>query len=216
MNAINLSAPTTKTGSANGTRFLRLAPHDAPVPVSNAQPYAAADAFIAFAPANHMKELSPRANTTIRLSTPLDAEAIFSVHRDSVASLCSTFYSPQQISMWLEGRSPATYLDAISRGEISVAVSAGHIVGFVEAVSGEIVKLFVHGSKAGTGIGNSLMDVGLTMARRGHKGPIRIESTKNAESFYAKYGFRRVGSGVFSRGGSSVAIEVVHLSGPGA
>lgn len=118
--------------------------------------------------------------------------------------------------MWLEGRSPATYLDAISRSAISVAVSAEQIVGFIEAIPGEIVKLFVRGSTAGTGIGNSLMDVGLTMAQRGHDGPIRIESTKNAESFYAKFGFRKVGDGVFSRGGSSVSIEVVHLSRPKA
>jgi putative acetyltransferase len=151
---------------------------------------------------------------TIRLAMPQDADAIFSVHKDSVASLCSASYSPQQISMWLEGRSPATYLDAILRGEIFVAISVEQIVGFVEATPGEIVKLFVRGSAAGAGIGDSLMSVGLTLAQRDHDGPVRIESTKNAESFYAKYGFRKVGDGVFSRGGSSVSIEVVHLSRP--
>lgn len=153
-------------------------------------------------------------NTTIRLATPLDADDIFAVHRDSVVSLCSASYSWQQISMWLEGRSPATYLDAISRSEMAVAESAQQVHGFIEAIPGEIVKLFVRGSMAGAGMGSMLLNVGLSMARKDHDGPIRIESTRNAEPFYFKHGFRKVGNGIFSRGGSSASIEVVHLSGP--
>jgi putative acetyltransferase len=170
----------------------------------------------ALATTDRMEKLSPHLGAKIRLATSGDAEAIFSVHRDSVANLCSKSYSPQQISMWLDGRSPATYLDAISRGEIFLAVSAEQVVGFVEAIPGEIVKLFIRGSMAGTGIGASLMNAGLKLAEHQHAGPICIESTKNAEAFYAKYGFSKVGNGVFSRGGSAVSIEVVHLSRPGA
>ncbi|MFT4246875.1 MAG: GNAT family N-acetyltransferase [Pseudomonas sp.] len=160
-----------------------------------------------------MNDLTSPASWTIRVAKPLDAEAIFSVHKDSVASLCSGSYLPQQIAQWMDGRSSETYLNAITRGEIHVAVSAGHIVGFVEATSGEIVKLFVRGSAAGIGIGSRLMSAGIKLAQRGHHGPIRIESTKNAESFYAKFGFFKVGSGTFSRGGSSIPIEIVHLLG---
>jgi predicted GNAT family N-acyltransferase len=89
---------------------------------------------------------------------------------------------------------------------------ADDVVGFVEAIPGEIVKLFIAGVAAGLGVGHRLMLAGLVMARHGHDGAIFIESTKNAEAFYARYGFEKIGEGVFSRGGSAVSIEVVKLS----
>lgn len=159
-----------------------------------------------------MKENPSDSKIQIRLATAQDADAIFAVHRDSVASLCASAYSVQQIAMWLNGRSPATYQAAISNHQIVVATEADRIVGFVEATPGEIVKLFIAGAAAGHGAGDKLMEAGLALARDGYDGAIHIESTKNAESFYAKYGFEKVGEGVFSRGGSAVSIEVVKLS----
>ena len=154
------------------------------------------------------------ADAEIRLATTHDAETIFSVHRDSVESLCRSSYSPQQIAMWLEGRSSASYQAAIANKRIFVAALANEVVGFIEVAPGEIVKLFVKRAVAGRGVGDKLMHIGLAEAGKG-SGTIRIESTRNAVSFYARHGFQRVGEGLFSRSGSKVSIEIVKLLSEG-
>jgi hypothetical protein len=47
------------------------------------------------------------------------------------------------------------------------------------------------------------------MARLGHRGPIRVEATLNAESFYCRHGCRRIGVADFSRGLGGPRIEIV-------
>jgi predicted N-acetyltransferase YhbS len=147
----------------------------------------------------------------LRVATESDAEAIFAVHRDSVECLCRGFYTDDQVAMWLEGRSLASYRDAISRQRVLVATTSKGIVGFIEYAPGEIVKLFIRGSAAGKGVGGMLLRAGLAEARRDHSGPVRVESTRNAQGFYERFGFVAVDEGLFSRGGSGVAIEVVNL-----
>lgn len=148
---------------------------------------------------------------TLRSAQPHDADAILATHRDSVSALCHTHYSAQQIAMWLDGRSADSYQPAIAAGQIMLACDAQGVAGFVEFACGEIVKLFVRGRAAGQGVGHALMLAGIAGAEPGSGGLIRIESTRNAQPFYQRYGFAKVGEGVFSRGGSTVEIEVVML-----
>jgi putative acetyltransferase len=151
------------------------------------------------------------ATTHVRIATREDVEEIFATHRDSVESQCREFYTDEQVAMWLEGRSPATYDKAIAEHRILVATMSDEIVGFVEYAPGEIVKLFVKGSAAGHGVGDMLMRAALAEARRGHHGPIRLESTKNAQGFYERHGFAKVDEGFFTRGGSSMSLEIIQM-----
>jgi putative acetyltransferase len=153
------------------------------------------------------------ATIRVRIATREDAEEVFATHRDSVESQCREFYTDEQVAMWLEGRSPATYDKAISEHRILVATMSDEIAGFVEYAPGEIVKLFVKGSAARHGVGDMLMRAALAKARRGHRGPIRLESTKNAQGFYERRGFAKVGEGFFSRGGSSISLEIIQMEG---
>lgn len=105
-------------------------------------------------------------------------------------------------------RTPATYLEGV--GRIRVAERGGRVVGYVDAVPGEITRLFLLPEAAGQGLGRALLREGLAMAQRGHAGPLRVEATLNAVPFYARFGFREVGRGHFGgRGGDFPPLEVV-------
>jgi len=148
----------------------------------------------------------------IRPAVAGDAEAVFQVTRDSVAGLATTHYTPAQIAGWMGDRTPATYREACAGGRIRVAEQDGRVVGFVDAVPGEITRLFLLPGAAGLGLGRRLMEEGLAMAREGHDGPLRIEATLNAVAFYKRFGFREVGRGHFGgRQGEWPPIEVVYL-----
>ncbi|WP_421990748.1 GNAT family N-acetyltransferase [Roseococcus sp.] len=140
-----------------------------------------------------------------------DGEAVFEVTRASVAGLARHHYSGQQIAGWMGDRTPAYYEGLIGLGNMVVAECEGDIVGFVDAEPGEVTRLFVLPGASGTGLGRRLLEVGIARARSGHSGPIRLESTVNAEAFYRRHGFERVGTGIFSHGLGGDAIEIVHM-----
>lgn len=151
---------------------------------------------------------------TLRPARPGDGPAVFDVTRRSVAGLARTHYSAEQIDGWMGERTPATYEEAIAGGRMVVAERGGAVVGFVDAAPGEVTRLFVLPEAAGTGLGKRLLAIGIEHARAGHAGPLRLEATRNAEAFYAKHGFRRVGTGCFSHGVGGDPIEIVHMELP--
>ncbi|HKY95222.1 MAG TPA: GNAT family N-acetyltransferase [Kiloniellales bacterium] len=136
-------------------------------------------------------------NFTIRPATAADAAAVFAVTRDSVAGLATTHYTPAQIGGWMGDRTPATYLEGCESGRIRVAEQEGRVVGFVDAVPGEITRLFLLPGVARQGLGCALMEVGLALARAGGAATLRIGATLNAVPFYAKFGFVPVGQSHF-------------------
>ncbi len=146
----------------------------------------------------------------IRPAKAGDIDAIFAVTRDSAGGLAASHYAPAQIASWMGDRTPQTYLEGASSGRIKVAEQDGKIVGYVDALPGEVTRLFLLPEAAGRGLGRKLMEVGLGMARQGYTGKLRIEATQNAERFYEKFGFRRAGTGLFGgRSGNWPPIEVV-------
>jgi GNAT superfamily N-acetyltransferase len=148
---------------------------------------------------------------SIRAARADEIEAIFAVHRDSVRSLCAGHYTPAQIAMWLEGRTPAMYLDAIATGQLWVAVDGPAVAGFVENDGHEVAKLFVAGAYASAGVGRQLLAHALAAIRAGGHARAYLEATRNACGFYRKHGFVEIGTGLFSRGNSGVALEIVKM-----
>lgn len=149
---------------------------------------------------------------TIRLARGDEIDAIYAVHRDSVTALCAGHYSTAQIAMWLDGRTPAMYLDAIGRGQLWVGVDAdGTVAGFVENDGREVSKLFVRGGRAGTGVGARLLATAIDAIRGAGHASAYLEATRNARAFYQRHGFVEVGTGLFSRGPGGVALEIVKM-----
>ena len=148
---------------------------------------------------------------SLRAARKGDGEALFEVTRRSVEALARNHYSPEQIARWMGDRTSAYYEDLIAQGQVVVAEFKGTVMGFVDSEPGEVTRLFLLPGVAGSGLGRKLLDVGIANARKGHTGPIKVESTINAESFYRRHGFRTVGRGYFSHGLGGDPIEIVHM-----
>jgi len=147
----------------------------------------------------------------LRSARPGDGAAVFAVTWASVKGLATGHYSAEQIAGWMGGRTPDFYEALIAQGNMTVAERDGAIVGFVDAEPGEVTRLFILPGAAGAGLGKRLLEIGIAAARRNHAGPVRIESTMNAESFYRRHGFRPVGRGTFSHGLGGDPIEIVRM-----
>jgi len=141
---------------------------------------------------------------TLRAATLSDAPSIHQLHLASVRALCAPCYEASVIDGWLTGRSPQDYAPGISSGAMLVAETRGRVIGFSEGVPGEVRAVFVDPIWTGMGIGAQLLAQALTLAEAGQSGPIHLESTLNAVSFYERYGFRQLGPIALRRGGVEV------------
>jgi GNAT superfamily N-acetyltransferase len=136
----------------------------------------------------------------IRAAARADAARLHELHTTSVRTICAPHYAPAVIEGWLANRRPDGYLSPIERGDIFVVEDEARIVGFGEAVPGVIVACYVDPATVRRGVGSAIMHHALGIARRGHDGPIRVESTLNAALFYARFGFLEVERSTLRRG----------------
>ncbi|WP_287772231.1 GNAT family N-acetyltransferase [Burkholderia sp.] len=146
----------------------------------------------------------------IRSANESDTQRIFEVHLDSVTRLCAADYSREQIASWLDGRTPAMYLDAIRRNALWVA-DDGEVLGFAEMAGEELTKLFVRGDRARSGAGKALLETAVSGIARGGCGRAYLEATTNAVPFYERHGFVVIGTGHFSHGNSPIQLEIVKM-----
>ena len=78
------------------------------------------------------------------------------------------------------------------------------------AVPGEVTLLFIAPEHAGNGHAKLLFEHGLSVAGAPRKA-VEVIATKNSVSFYAKYGFKKVGTQAFERGPHSLQYPVVAM-----
>lgn len=140
-----------------------------------------------------------------------DGQTLFDITLASVRGLAAGHYTPDQLRHWMGRRDAAFYEGLIAQGRVTIAERAGVAVGFVDAIPGEVTRLFLLPDAAGKGLGAALLAKGIASARAGHDGPIRLEATINAENFYRRHGFRAIGRGYFSHGLGGDPIEIVHM-----
>lgn len=141
-----------------------------------------------------MTDATPR-RPLVRPATEADAEEIFRVHSESIRVLCSGKYEPEEITAWIAVRTPASYRVALATRELFVAEWQGEVVGFgqLDPEKAEIEACYVAPGAIGAGVGAALLFRMETEAlRRGHCS-VRLNSTLNAEGFYAKCGYRWLG-----------------------
>lgn len=155
-----------------------------------------------------MRNMNP---INLRPARPGDGAALFDVTRCSVEALAKQHYTPEQIASWMGDRTPAYYEDLIAKGDVVVAEFKATIMGFVDSEPGEVTRLFLLPGVAGSGLGARLLTIGIANARKGHTGPIKVESTINAEGFYRRHGFRTIERGYFSHGLGGDPLEIIHM-----
>lgn len=147
----------------------------------------------------------------LRRARPGDGPALYDVTLRSIRALGSHHYSPAQLDGWMGTRTADYYEAMIGRNNTVVAAQDGDVIGFVDAVPGEVTRLFLAPEGAGRGLGRHLLSIGIETAARGHSGPIRVEATLNAQGFYERHGFSPVGTGFFSHGIGGDPIAVVMM-----
>ena len=145
----------------------------------------------------------------IRQATTADTERIHEIHTQSVKTLCKGHYSSEQIAGWLKNRSPQGYLPGIGRGEVFVATDGLSILGFGQAIPGEIHAIYVAPAYAKQGVGILLLAQALTAARAGSQRDVYLESTLNAQGFYKRAGFVEVERSTVRR--NDVLLPVIRM-----
>jgi GNAT superfamily N-acetyltransferase len=149
----------------------------------------------------------------IRTARSEDALRLHELHAASVRAQCAKHYPNEMIKAWLQSRTPSGYLPPIERAAIFVAELNHKIIGFGEATTGAIVAVYVDPSAIGQGVGRLILDRALELARGNHLGPVRVESTLNASSFYEHHGFVEVRRATVSRNQVEVPIVVMEHRG---
>ncbi|HVJ52575.1 MAG TPA: GNAT family N-acetyltransferase [Aliidongia sp.] len=149
---------------------------------------------------------------TIRQATSADADTLFEIHQDAIAKGSGNHYTPEQMRIWFEGRSPAIYDKYIKANQVWAAEAAdGRLLGFVGIVPGEVILLYVRETAAGRGIGTRLLKHGVEEAQAGFEGPVKVIALLNAESFYARSGFTKIRDTSFRRGDPPLDFPTVEM-----
>jgi GNAT superfamily N-acetyltransferase len=146
---------------------------------------------------------------TIRTASTEDAPRIHAIHTAAVRTLCAICYPAEIIDGWLLNRTPSNCLPSIERRAIFVAEVKQEIVGFGEASPGSVVAVYVDPAAIGKGVGRIILTHALELAHRGRSGPIRVESTLNASSFYQHHGLVEVQRSSVKRNHVGVPIVVM-------
>lgn len=145
----------------------------------------------------------------LRPARPGDGQSLYDVTVRSIQGLGKEHYSGDQLAGWMGERTAGYYEDMIKKNKAFVAEENGGILGFVDADPGEVTRLFLLPEASGRGLGKRLLELGVEIAAKDHSGPIKIESTLNAQGFYERHGFKAVKKGYFSHGVGGDPIEIV-------
>ncbi len=132
-------------------------------------------------------------NTIIRRATSEDRHAICEIQRAAILETCRRCYPTEDITVWAGLLSPETYYDVENR-YIVVAERAGILEGFgqLNEAEGEIDALYVSPKSEGQGSGTALLRHLEDQARSHGVTELKLRSTLNAESFYARAGYDRM------------------------
>jgi GNAT superfamily N-acetyltransferase len=149
--------------------------------------------------------------TIIRQAVIADADTLFEIHQDAINNFSASHYGRDHMRIWFEGRTSAIYERAILEGRVWLAESDRQVLGFVGIAVGEIFWLYVRVSAAGLGVGTRLLDLAIRKIQETFRGPVRVTSLLNAESFYARSGFVKISDHTFERGDPPLSYPVVKM-----
>ena len=121
----------------------------------------------------------------IRKATRDDTSSVHELHMKSVWELCKDHCSDDQIHGWLDHRTPEGYFPAIDQGRLLVGIEDSVIVGFGEAVPGEVLAIYVLPDRIKEGIGSILLGHAMEIGQSGSS-KVVLDASLNSIGLYRK------------------------------
>ncbi len=143
-------------------------------------------------------------------ATEQDISVLDKIFRSSITGLCANDYPSSIIEPWANSVKAESRLKAIAEGKVWIGLHEGNAAGYLVAIPGEIVALFISEEYAGRGVGKRLANLGLELAG-GTKQEVVVESTITAAPFYEGLGFSEISRGYFSHGDHGLEIPIVNM-----
>jgi putative acetyltransferase len=141
------------------------------------------------------------ARFAVRAAEPRDADALASVHVESIRTLGAKAYGPDVIDAWGGPRTGERYLSAMDRERIFVAVEDGPDVRILGFSSYRVedgrhrTAVYVAGSASRRGVGSALFRAAEEAARQGGATELHVDASLAAVDFYRAQGFVEVRRG---------------------
>ncbi len=136
----------------------------------------------------------------IRKATSSDAQAVFDLRNSAIRRLCQGFYPDELLMKWTDGSQPSAGFTEFVSQIMYVAEVGDTIVGCgdLDLANSKIDAIFVAPEHKQSGIGRRIMQFLEQVAiENGIKGPLQLDATLNAASFYRKLGFTGEGLSQF-------------------
>lgn len=129
----------------------------------------------------------------IRRATLDDRQAIYEIQRSAILETCRRSYPEEDVTVWAGLLSPDSY-HAIHDRYFVVAEQDGRIQGFgqLDEQEGEVEAIYVSPAAEGRGIGSAILQRLEERARECGLKELKVRSTLNAESFYARHGYQHL------------------------
>lgn len=129
----------------------------------------------------------------IRRATLDDRQAIYEIQRSAILETCRRSYPEEDVTVWAGLLSPDSY-HAIHDRYFVVAERSGRIEGFgqLDEQEGEVEAIYVSPAAEGRGIGSAILRHLEERARACGLKELKVRSTLNAESFYARHGYQHL------------------------
>lgn len=138
--------------------------------------------------------------SNIRLAIDTDIGAIHEIHVACIKEICSSHYTPDEISRWTGRQCHNRYLSNIQEGNVYVSEKGGtkEVVAFghlhetdKEDCDYEVKALYVSPREVRKGIGRLLLQVLERVAMESGCRRLLVYSSRNAVEFYETFGFVR-------------------------
>ena len=129
----------------------------------------------------------------IRSANPTDADELLAIRRDAIMALAEE-YGRIAAERWASGAPPDRTAKAIETNSVWVTECASMVVGWVEISGVTIEGLYVTSAAARRGVGSSLLAHAERQIRATGASVAYLDASPNAEPFYARRGYKRVGA----------------------
>ena len=131
-------------------------------------------------------------NVKIRSANPAVADELLAIRRDAIMALASE-YGRVAAERWASAAPPDRAAKAIATNRVWVAELGSKVVGWVEVSGATIESLYVSSAAARRGVGSSLLAHAERQIHDAGASNAYLDASPNAEAFYARRGYRRVG-----------------------